>query len=129
MTPRRPLLARLLSTGLLLAALTACQTDPYSLFLRTIEPGEEVALPDGMTLVAGARDGSVLRDVTITGPARTCDGTMEIEAREVRIEPATETAGPRLVLEAPIAHERCGDTTATTRQDRMVLSLDALADS
>jgi hypothetical protein len=111
---------------LALLAVTACRPDPYSLFLRTIEPGEEVALPDGMTLVAGERDGAVLYRVTITGPARTCDGTMEIEAEEVRVESATESQGPRLVLETPVAEERCGTSTVTTRHDRLTLSLDQL---
>lgn len=118
---------RALLTLALLAA-GACRPDPYALFLRTIEPGEEVALPDGMTLVAGAREGEVLHGVTITGPARTCDGTMEIEAAEVRVEPATETQGPRLVLEAPVAEELCGTSTVTTRHDRLTLSLDRLTD-
>ena len=106
----------------------ACRPDPYSLFLRTVEPGEEVSLPDGMTLVAGEREGAVLRKVTITGPARTCEGTMKIDAEEVRVEPATESRGPRLVLEHPVAEERCGPTTATTRHDRLVLHLDHLGE-
>lgn len=122
-----PRLAPLLALTLVTAA-PACRPDPYSLFLRTIEPGEEVALPDGMTLVAGAREGAVLRQVTITGPAKSCDGTMEIEAAEVRVEPATESAGPRLVLETPVAEERCGTSAITTRHERLILNLGSLAD-
>lgn len=105
-----------------LFALLACRPDPYALFLRTIEPGEEVALPDGMTLVAGAREGSVLREVRITGAAATCEGTMEIEAREVRVEPAAE--GARLVILDAVGEERCGALTSTTRNDRLTIHLD-----
>lgn len=118
---------RALLTLALLAA-TACRPDPYSLFLRTVEPGKEVALPDGMTLVAGAREGAMLREVTVTGPAKSCEGTMVIEAAEVRVEPAGESGRPRLVLESPVAEERCGTSTITTRHERLTLSLDALGD-
>lgn len=124
MPPRRALAPSLLVA--VLVAVLACRPDPYALFLRTIEPGEEVALPDGTTLVAGAREGSVLRDVTITGPAATCDGTMEIEAREVRVEPATE--GAELVILDATAEERCGPLTSTTKNDRLTIHLDRLGE-
>lgn len=122
MPPRRALAPSLLVA--FLVAVLGCRPDPYALFLRTIEPGEEVALPDGMTLVAGARDGSVLRDVTITGPAATCDGTMEIEAREVRVEPAA--GGAELVILDAVAEELCGSLTSITRNDRLTIHLDRL---
>lgn len=118
--PVRALLA------LVLLATAACRPDPYALFLRTLEPGEEVALPDGMTLVAGAREGAVLHDVTITGPARTCEGTMEIEAEEVRVERATE--GATLVILEATAEERCGALVSTTKNDRLTIRLDSLLD-
>jgi hypothetical protein len=120
------LAAALLLAGLATLTVGACRPDPYALFLRTIEPGEEVALPDGMTLVAGAREGAVLRDVTITGPARTCEGTMEIEAEEVRVERATE--GATLVILEATAEERCGTLTSTTRNDRLTIRLGSLLD-
>lgn len=126
--PRPPAAAAAALVLLGIVGASACRPDPYSLFLRTIEPGEEVALPDGMTLVAGAREGAVLREVRITGPARTCDGEMTLDAPEVRVEPGSESSGPRLVLVRPVAEERCGATTATTRHDRLVLHLDRLAD-
>jgi hypothetical protein len=107
-------------------AVVACRPDPYALFLRTIDPGEEVALPGGRTLVAREREGGVLRDVTITGPAETCEGTMELEAREVRVERGEGGTGTLLVLEGPVARELCGATVATTRHDRLVIHLDDL---
>lgn len=121
MPPHRPI-----ALALLALAAAACRPDPYALFLRTIEPGEEVALPDGMTLVAGAREGAVLRNVTITGPAATCEGTMEIDAAEVRVEPAAE--GARLVILDAVAEERCGALTSTTRNDRLRIHLDRLGE-
>lgn len=110
------------------AALLACRPDPYSLLLRTIEPGEAVDLPDGMTLVAEEREGAVLRGVTVTGPARTCEGTMELVAPEVRVERGSDGAGVRLVLERPVATERCGEATARTRHDRLTVLLEGSED-
>lgn len=112
--------------GVLVVVLVACRPDPYSLLVRTIEPGEVVELPDGMTLVAEERDGAVLKGVTVTGPARTCTGTMELVAPEVRLERGEEGGGVRLVLERPVAEERCGEMTATTRHERLTLYLDSL---
>lgn len=111
----------------LLAALlaAACRPDPYALLVRTIEPGEPVALPDGYTLTVTSREGTTLRGVRITGPAKTCEGTLELDAPEVRVEPATGEAGPRLVLERPVAEERCGETKAVTRHDRLTWYLES----
>jgi len=100
-------------------ALAACRPDPYALLLRTIQPGEPVALPDGYTLTVQSREGSVLRGVRITGAAKTCEGTLELEAPEVRLEPADGEAGPRLVLERPVAEELCGGMKAVTRHERL----------
>lgn len=126
--PRRPpvLLAALLAPVLLAAA--ACRPDPYSLLVRTIEPGEPVALPDGYTLVVDERVGTTLRGVRITGPAKTCDGTLELEAPEVRVEPADAEAGPRLVLERPVAEELCGGMKAVTRHDRLTWYIESGGD-
>lgn len=126
--PRRPpvLLAALLAPALLAAA--ACRPDPYSLLVRTIEPGEPVALPDGYTLVVDERVGTTLRGVRITGPAKTCDGTLELEAPEVRVEPADAEAGPRLVLERPVAEELCGGMKAVTRHDRLTWYIESGGD-
>lgn len=126
-TPGRslPTLALLAALGLLLAA---CRPDPYSLLVRAIEPGEPVALPDGYTLTADSREGATLRGVTLTGPARSCEGTLELEAPEVRVEPADDESGPRLVLERPVAEERCGETKAVTRHDRLTWYLEAGGD-
>lgn len=118
----RWLVAALLA-GLILS--TACRPDPYSLLLRTIQPGKPVELPDGYTLTAASREGTVLRGVRITGAAKTCRGTLELEAPEVRLEPADAAGGPRLVLERPVAEERCGGTKAVTRHDRLTWFLDA----
>ena len=125
--PRRPsdLLAALAATALLAAA---CRPDPYSLLVRTIEPGEPVALPDGYTLVVDEREGATLRGVRITGPAKTCEGTLELVAPEVRVEPASEEAGPRLVLERPVAEERCGGMKAVTRHERLTWYLESGGD-
>lgn len=125
--PRRPpvLLAALLAAALLAAA---CRPDPYSLLVRTIDPGEPVALPDGYTLVVEERQGAILRGVRITGPAKTCDGSLELEAPEVRVEPADAEAGPRLVLERPVAEEVCGGTKAVTRHDRLTWYLESGGD-
>lgn len=95
------------------------------MLVRSIQPGEPVELPDGMTLVAREREGTTLREVRITGPARTCDGSMELEAPEVRLEPAESGAGTRLVLDRPVARELCGDAEWVTRHERLVLNLDA----
>jgi hypothetical protein len=110
---------RSLPAAALLLALAACRPDPYALLLRSIEPGRPVALPDGYTLTVEAREGSTLRGVRITGAAKTCSGTLELEAPEVRLEPADAAGGPRLVLERPVAEERCGGMKAVTRHDRL----------
>lgn len=109
-----------------MVVVVACAPDPYSVLIRTIEPGEVVELPDGMRLVAEEREGAVLRGVTVTGPAQTCTGTMELVAPEVRVERGEGGAGVRLVLERPVAEERCGETRATTRHERLTIYLDSL---
>lgn len=111
---------------MVLVGLVGCRPDPYSLLVRAIEPGEVVELPDGMTLVAEGREGEVLTGVTVTGPARTCEGTMTLVAPEVRLERGEGGEGARLVLERPVAEERCGSMTATTRHDRLTLYLEGL---
>ena len=103
----------------ILLAAPACRPDPYALLLRAIEPGKPVALPDGYTLTVASREGSVLRGVRITGAAKTCEGTLELEAPEVRLEPADSSGGPRLVLERPVAEELCGGMKAVTRHERL----------
>ena len=96
------------------------------MLVRSIQPGEAVELPDGMTLVARERHGTSLRGVRITGPARTCEGSMELEAPEVRLEPAAEGAGgTRLILDRPVARELCGESEWVTRHERLVLNLGA----
>lgn len=110
----------------IVAAAPGCRPDPYALLVRSIEPGEAVELPEGMTLVAGEREGTTLRDVRITGPARSCDGSMVLEAPEVRLEPPPQGGGEvRLVLTRPVARERCGDSEWVTRHERLVVNLDA----
>lgn len=123
-------MTRSLGTAFLAAllALAACRPDPYSLLVRAIEPGEPVALPDGYTLTVTEREGATLRGVTITGPAKTCEGTLQLEAPEVRVEPADGESGPRLVLERPVAEERCGEMKAVTRHDRLTWYLEAGGD-
>jgi hypothetical protein len=111
-----------------LALAAACRPDPYSLLVRTIDPGEPVALPDGYTLVVEEREGATLRGVRITGPAKTCRGTLRLDAPEVRVEPADGESGPRLVLERPVAEERCGDMKAVTRHDRLTWYLESGGD-
>ncbi|HUF78171.1 MAG TPA: hypothetical protein VMR44_04565 [Thermoanaerobaculia bacterium] len=119
----RPLLAAVL-LAMLAGALGACRPDPYSLLVRTIRPGRPVELPDGYTLTVTSREGTVLRGVRITGVAKTCRGTLELEAPEVRLEPADASNGPRLVLERPVVEERCGPMKAVTRHDRLIWYLD-----
>lgn len=106
------------------AASLGCRPDPHALLARSIQPGETVELPDGMTLVAREREGTTLRGVRITGPARTCEGSMELEAPEVRLEPVQGPGdGTRLVLDRPVAREHCGESEWTTRHERLVLRL------
>lgn len=103
-----------------------CRPDPYALLVRSIQPGEEVELPEGMTLVAQEREGTTLRGVRITGPARSCDGSMVLEAPEVRVEPPPQAGqGVRLVLDRPVARERCGESEWVTRHEHLILNLDA----
>jgi hypothetical protein len=118
---------KLWAAAMVLAGGVGCRPDPYSLLVRAIRPGEEVALPGGMTLVAEERDGTVLSGVTVRGPAQTCEGTMTLVAPEVRLERGGEAGGGvRLVLVHPVAEERCGSATATTKHDRLTLYLDGL---
>jgi len=127
MRVRRPVLAAVVALSVA-GAVAACRPDPYSLLVRTVKPGEPVALRGGYTLVAEERDGATLRGVRITGPAKTCEGTLELLAPEVRVEPANEEAGPRLVLERPVAEEVCGEIRAVTRHDRLTWYLEGGGD-
>lgn len=112
--------------AVVVAASFGCRPDPAALLVRSIQPGEPVALPEGLTLVAQEREGTTLRGVRITGPARSCDGSMVLDAPEVRLEPPPEPGeGIRLVLDRPVARERCGGAEWVTRHRRLELNLEA----
>jgi len=129
---RAPLVGRVLLASML--ALWACRPDPYALALAMIEPGEPVDLGGGRTLTVESKDGETLYGVRIEGPAETCDGTMEVEAPEARLERASGDAegsddafagAPRLVFERPVMVERCGELKSVTRHERLTVALEA----
>ncbi|MGD2116179.1 MAG: hypothetical protein PVG07_14085 [Acidobacteriota bacterium] len=121
-------------SGAFLLIVCACRPDPHELALRMIEPGEPVELSGGRTLTVERREGATLVGVRVEGPAEACDGTMEVEAREARLERASAaTAGAtpgeapaRLVLDGAVMVERCGELESVTRVERLAVALDAL---
>jgi hypothetical protein len=127
-----PCLALLVLSGGCLLTVLACRPDPYDLALRMIEPGEPVELSGGRTLTAERREGSTLRGVRIEGPAPTCDGTMEVEARAARLERVPGEASAedgervRLVLDEAVMVERCGELESVTRLDRLAVTLEGI---
>ena len=127
-----PCLALLVLSGGCLLAVLACRPDPYDLALRMIEPGEPVELSGGRTLTAERREGSTLHGVRIEGPAPTCDGTMEVEARAARLERVPGAASTeegervRLVLDEAMMVERCGELESVTRLDRLAVTLEGI---
>ena len=120
--------------ALLLAA--ACRPDPYSLFLRTLSPGEPIDLPGGRTLTFDRVDGRTLSGVHLEGPAETCDGTMVLDAPAATIDPVPRSEGAgddagggkgrrvRIVLEKPKAVERCGPFESVTTHERLTVTVD-----
>lgn len=130
-----------LVSALWMVAAFGCRPDPYALALAMIEPGEPVELGGGRTLTVERKEGDTLYGVRVEGPAETCDGTMEVEAPEARLERASGgrddgrsgsegrealAGAPRLVFERPVMVERCGELRSVTRHERLTVALDAL---
>lgn len=112
-------------------ALWACKPDPYALLLLRIKPGKPVPLRGGHVLTVEDKDGTTFYGVRIEGPASSCEGTMETEASEARLErrasgDGAESSGGTvwLVLKDANVTERCGELRTESRHQRLEISLE-----